>query len=510
MRCPNCQAEVPANGRFCGVCGQPLNVTESHIPAEPPTASATTPAARRGQQKRPRYGLRSFLLLLTGGVICLGSLAVTYFFVLSNLNLSIGGRPERIVLAIYEENLFGNPEVIASLRPDGTEYQELIYDRNGIGLPTDTKNILAPNGRWLMLYEQNQEGQSLLLVNTEDGRVALSDDEIVFSTGLHLSGFSPDGSFFAYTRINDQEGEIALVVVNEAGKELLLVPDAVYGTFFPDSQRLLVIQTDAEGLFASLSWLTIADGQLNSLASLADSSGWVRPQVAPDSLGVYYYADDQLMYTTLDGSTSKSIHEFESPVSALQTFPGTDYLALYDQYTNEAVGDLVFINPEPQQTIRIDRDVYWLVATIQETQVLLAEQGDKVAYRTVEDGALSLYVAATTGQNKHRISDDNAWIRFAFTPSGEEIIFIEGRESFMGGDFYAANTEGGDRMRLATDVWSFCLAERGRTIIYSVVEDIDRGSPESTVYRIRLNGEDEEEILPTTGGVITLFCNPGS
>lgn len=495
MQCPNCHTDVPANARFCGVCGQTLNAAGTHISAK-----------GKVQPKRPRSRLRPLWLLLLAGVICTGSLAVIYFFALPNLNLTIGNPPERVVLAIAEENSFGDPETIASLRPDGTEYQELMYDRNGLGLPTDTKNTLSPDGHWLMVYEQNQEGQSLLLVNSADGSVILSDDEVVLSTNLQLYGFSPDSSLFAYTHINEESHEIALVVVDDVGNERLVVPDVVYGTFFPDSQRLVVIQTDEEGLFTSLAWLSLADGTVNSLVSLADSAGWVRPQVAPDSRGVYYYADDQLMYITLDGNNSESIHEFESWVSALQMFPGLNYLALYDQYAGERAGDLAFINLENQQTTRIDRDVYWSVTTLQETQITMTGEGDKVAYRTIEDGVLSLYVADSTGRNKYRISDDNAWLRFAFTPSGEEIVFVESRELFLGGDLYVANTEGGERTRLATDVWSFCLAERGRILIYSVVEDVKRGSPESTLYRIRLNGEDEEEILSTVDGVITLFC----
>lgn len=34
MQCPNCHTDVPANARFCGVCGQTLNAAGTHISAK--------------------------------------------------------------------------------------------------------------------------------------------------------------------------------------------------------------------------------------------------------------------------------------------------------------------------------------------------------------------------------------------------------------------------------------------------------------------------------------------
>jgi Tol biopolymer transport system component len=140
-----------------------------------------------------------------------------------------------------------------------------------------------------------------------------------------------------------------------------------------------------------------------------------------------------------------------------------------------------------------------------EKAVDFSPNGNLVAYVTSPPGSLRLYVADTDGRNRRRISGENAWITFAFSPNGRQIAFIEGSNTNRPGALYIADTDGGNRLRLDVNVWSFRFIDGGRRIIYSRVEDMDRGRPESEIYRIRADGRNQELLLGVQNGIISLL-----
>src|SRR5690606_14048024 len=189
------------------------------------------------------------------------------------------------------------------------------------------------------------------------GGPILVDGEAVRSSGLGTLGFSPDGRYFAYTTYSERTEDVNLRVVGETGADVLTLSNAAFGSFFADSQRILVIATDDEGLFAGLAWLALDEGTPNRITRLADSSGWIRPVVFPDGNRIACYSDDELLLTNISGGAAQSIHEFDSPSSAIFLAPGNEQLVIYDQFEGESVGEFRLFNLANNQSTRVSNDL---------------------------------------------------------------------------------------------------------------------------------------------------------
>ena len=508
MKCSNCQNELTENDQFCGSCGRPA----ASAPPPPPPPISRLPG---GGYPRPgqagRQTIPTLAIVVAVATICL--LATVY---LASVTIPRFMTRSQVILYTVHDNGPGTPlNAIAAIKPDGRDYREIAHSRNGFWLPSSsyaTQTYLAPNHRRLALYDRlGQTGSDweLVLYDIETTRPQLIE-RTVLRFGVAGLGFSPDGRRFAYTTYDSRRNEATLFVVDEQGRELFSLPAAVYAGFFPDNRRVLIIQTDSDGLFDALAWVDTQTGEQGRLTRLSESSGWVRPLISPDGQQIYFYADNELLVVSATGGAARRVYEFESQRSATFFAPGSSSLLIYDQFNhNDNVGELRLVNPADNRPVRIDRDVNLLSLTnshVGETAVDVSADGSLVAYLGDTPGNLALYVTGSDGRNRRRISSGNAWMTFAFSPDGRRIAFIEGRAANQPGNLYVADVDGGNRTRLDVDVWSFRFAPNGRTLVYSKVSGLNRNRPESELYTIRPDGEQRELILEAQRGLVGLLA----
>jgi Tol biopolymer transport system component len=492
MKCQNssCQAELPEGARFCIVCG------------------ATAPVAGNAYESPPQQDQRSTSGLLLAAAVLLGLaiIVVAAYF----LYQFLFSGPDTLVYALQDEGAFGYANSIGVMAKDGKDNVEIARDRDGfvlVGEAAHGHSYLAPNGRWLALFERNDSNWDLALTSIEGGAPIYTDKVFPTSATLAAQGFSPDGRLYAYTTYDNDDREYGLHVVNDQGVEILFVPNAAFGDFFPDGDSLLIVETDNDGLFSTLSSVDLNDGIVNRITDLSEDSVWVRPIVSPDGKQVYFYSDQELLKTSTDGGAAQQVYEFESRYSSTFLSPDEEYLVVYDRSASDNLGDLRLMAMEEEQQVRIDRDVNLAGGGthLGERPVAFSNNGKLVAYLTDDADNLSLYVTGVAGQERRRISDDNSWMTFAFSPNSKQIAYIEGSRSDQPGDLYVANVDGTERQRLDVDVWSFRYTPDGRYIVYSKVEDLIRRNPESTILRIRPNGEGQELLHASQNGLITML-----
>jgi Tol biopolymer transport system component len=507
MKCPNCQSELSENAKFCGSCGQPVAAAPPPLPQATPLGGAgLPPPAPAGRRPLPTLTVVAAL-----AVICLIAVVAVAWLAIPRYV----ARSQMILYAVHDAGPGTPPNSIAAIRPDGRDYREIAHSRNGFWLPGNQQaahSFLAPNYRRLALFDrrgQNSAEWELVLYDVES-----TAPQLVERTALRFGspslGFSPDGRRFAYTTYDDRRNEVTLHVVDERGAELFVLPSAVFAGFFSDNRRILLIQTDDEGLFDALAWVNIETGEDGRLTRLSESSGWVRPLLSPDGQQVYFYADDELLVVNAAGGAARRVYNFESQRSAVFFSSNNNYLAIYDQLgNNDAVGELRLVNPGDHRSVRIDRDVNLLSRAnyhVGEAMIDFSADGSLVAYLTNTPGDLALYVTGSDGRNRRPISRGNAWLTFAFSPDGKRIAFIEGRGPNEPGSLFIADVDGSNRLRLDVDIWSFRFAPDGRTIVYSKVSGLTRARPESELYTIRLDGERRELILEAQRGLIGLLA----
>jgi Tol biopolymer transport system component len=517
MKCPNCQSDLLSNARFCGVCGSPVvaaaggnaeagagvtAVPGTAIPAAAGPVVATAASSRR-------------LWMIGGGILavalCLVLAAVTLFAVVPRVT----SRSQLILYTVNDDAPGSVANSLLVMQPDGSNSLEIIRNRNGFWLPTSRSqqtSYLAPNGRWLAVIERvGQSSDWELAVYTVDGAAPLLTDRSALVQGSFQSmGFSPDSRRFAYTSHDSRRNEVALHVIDDKGSEIAVVTDVVFSAFFPDSRRILGIQVDSDGLFDLLVWVDTGSGEVNRITSLSDSSGWIRPLVTADSRKVYFYADEELLAVDVSGGAGQRIYTFESQTSSTFFSPDQNYLAIYDQFSNsDRVGELRLVTVANNNSARIDRDVNLAPRSNLhggESYLDFAPNGRHIAYLTGEIGDIALYVNGIDGRDRKRISNGNYWVTFAFSPDSRQIAYIEGRGQGEPGSLYVSNIDGGNRLRLDTDVWSFRYAPDGRTLVYSKISGLSRGRVESEIFRIRPNGQRQEVILEAQRGLITLLA----
>lgn len=543
MKCPHCQNDVRDTARFCPSCGKKIEVSKAteiirpkpggELPGGPPPyvppASVTPPAytpppytppggapsaynAPSGygaaQPVPPAPAARTArrlpwpLLGVAAVVLLLGGAAVWFFLPRGGGGAAVPAG-DRLLMSVSPDGLYAD-EALAAIAPDGADYQEVAFDRDGLDALTYLENpnaFVARDGKWLAMTRQTKDDWELSLAPTDGGVELFNDAD--YQTP---AAFAPDSSAFAYTRVSvdDNTGDetISLIVVNREGSEIVSRPNLVFADFF-DGDRLLAAQTDEEGLFSHLVTLDLPNGEPQVVVDLADSTGDVQPFVLDDA--IYYQHDDELRRVDAAGENMATVYRFESDSPYVMRLPGeNDHLFIFERFTDELMGELMVITlPEGDRT-RLDDEAAILPAEGGPLSPALAlSGGDQIAYATGGAGDRSLYVANLDGSDRRRVASDMAWVNFGFAPDGGHLAYVAGENLYGTGDLYVMELPDGNATRIDDGVWSFLVAD-GR-VYYTTVDDPQSDSAESVVRRAALNGEDNESIHGPEDGLLTLL-----
>jgi tricorn protease-like protein len=509
MHCTNCGKENEEGNQFCMYCGTELYKpdaasSEPEIRESTPAVSqkVDTPPEEEKRTSLPRDRRKIFIILGAAGAFLV--LLVCIWAGVAFWGFQIFSPGEQLVYGI-QEDLQDNITVIMSVNENGKDNKEIYSDNDGfrsfaIALdyyPWRVNSVFSPDGNTIAVAENNGD----LLLLDRDTTVPVSVD-IQNKSGLvglgYLQGFSPNGKYFGFTDLDGNT--LVTMILDLQGNEIYSVEDRALGTFLPDNRHVVVFETDRENV-SGLGILDFLSGEYTYLTSLEETDTtytiWYSVAspvlVSPNGNTLYYVDGTNLMSIPTNGSSSSLVYESDEGINFMFFSPDERTMAIVDRDGN----NLYLYDTRRDERSRVTNDV---------ENIAFSPNGRYLAYVTNEGSSeRDLYVSRSDGSDKVRIVRNANWLKFAFSPDNNYIAYIDGSSSQDGGSLYVVRRDGSDSIRLDTGVWSFRFVDNGRSIVYIKVNDLDRGNPESELYRIRINGRNKERILQADDGLFTFI-----
>jgi len=507
MHCINCGKENEEGNQFCMYCGAELYKPEA-ASSEPEIVKEATPSIQEKpistpEKKAPKLDQRKILIILGATGIMLVAL-ICIWTAVGFLGFQIFSPAEQLVYGI-QEDLQNNVTVIMAVKENGKDNKELYSDNDGfrsIAIVLDyypwlKNNIFSPDGKTISVAENN--GDLLLLDSDSSVPVSVDIQDKTGITGLgYLQGFSPDGQYFGFTDFDNNSFTTAIIDLQ--GNEVYSADDRVFGAFLPDSKQIVAFETDRENV-TGLGILNFLSGEYTYLTGIEESDTtytiWFTVTspviVSPNGNTIYYIDGKNLMSIPTRGGSSSSVYESDEGINFAFFSPDERTMAIVDRDGNS----LYLYDTRRDEKSRIANDV---------ENIVFSSNGRYLAYATNEGNSeKDLYLSRTDGSDKVRIARNVNWLKFAFSPDNNFIAYIDGSSGDAGGSLYIVRRDGSDSTRLDTGVWSFRFVNNGNSIVYIKVSDLDRGNPESEIYRIGVNGRKKERLLQADDGLFTFI-----
>lgn len=494
MFCVSCGKENDERSQFCMHCG-----AELHVPGNATNSMKESLTTQGGINKpaNDAKGRRRLMLWLgIGGAFLVFVACVAIVFGVLGYNLF--APKEQLFYIIQDETADNYATAVMTIRADGKENKELYSDRDGFymlwSLPGVQNNFISPDGQTLALLDSQEE--LLLINNTGTAPVPLD-------TGIEIpffQGFSPDGKYFGYTTIDDDRPSVR--VVNLQGSEVLAIDDVIFSAFLPNSKQAVVIEYDTDDYrITAMAIVDVPSGEYTHLDDIEVVTDFPLVFVSSDGKTIYYTDNTGLMAFSVTGGSASSVYESELIDWAFFS-PDGRMIAILDDKKDA----LYLYDTKRKSTTRIDKDVFLDIDfdLTFNSPVSFSSDSKYLAY-IVGPGDLELYVVKVDGSDRVRLAENAQAFRFAFSPDKQHIAYIKWDNTYEGGDLYITRLDGSESKRLETGIWSFRFIEEGKYIVYTKVEDLDRGAPESEIYRIKIDGQDKKLILPADDGLFTFI-----
>lgn len=510
MHCINCGKENDENNQFCMYCGAELfkagkKGVDGGVVVQQKEATGTV--SRPGKlnkidQQKLLIGIVAVVLVLVVAVCFWAGAATTI--------IRLFWPAEQLVYTVQEDR--GEiTTAIMTIRADGKDNREIYSDNDGFMIDVifregsyfsadsmaafvssiiiKEENTFSPDGKTIALIEST--GDILLLNKEVSSQVSVAGGDIFFI----FRGFSPDGKYFGFTDLDD--GTPTLRIVDLSGKEVFSADNRYFGDFLPDSQKLVVVEDDSDKGAIGLGLLDITSGEYTYLTNIEEEKAarLQIPRVSPDGRTIYYVDGNNVMSIPSKGGASASLYESDEGALPLIAI-GTRTLAVIDSEEDS----LYLVDVRKGTKTRVAKDL---------VNVVVSPNEKYMAYVTdAGNDEEDLYLAKADGSDRIRLSKNTNWFSFSFSPNKKHLAYIEGNSSSDGGSLYIVRLDGSESQRLDTGVWSFRFVEGGDYVVYVKVDDMDRGDPESEIYRIRTDGQKKSLILQADDGLFS-FIWPG-
>jgi Tol biopolymer transport system component len=502
MFCPYCGEENETESQFCMFCGKALAGSEE---ADPPP----TPKTERKRTKRDTSKNALLLLIPVAlvGVVIIGALVVAGVIFLPNLFSRLAG--EQYIYVIQEEGINGSISAIIRTKGNVKSEVELARDWDGY-YPINSydgisRKIFSPDGKQFVMHEKEAFGDLLLFAG--DGSIPIYLGK---SSPGWKESFSPDGKYFAFTTYEASNREIAAHVYDNKGNPTLVLEGSAFGAFLPNSNKIIALEIDRdETVFTGLILADINRGDTTFLTSFEEMySSPPRPFVSPDGKTIYFSQGENLMSIPASGGAVNIVYKFSHPNSIAFFGPDKKNLVILDLVQGSNAADLLLLDPQSNRRVRIDRDIVMHSPgriLYGEVSIKFSPDGKYIAYLLRRDGQYDLYVTHIENRQRTLMVSSATWISFEFSPDKKRIAYIEGRNLTRGGSLFIRDFDGGNRLRLDTDVWSFQFDAKGKNLLYFKVNDLSQRRPESEMHRIRVDGKKKTLIKPVEDGVMTFI-----
>ena len=475
MKCPNCKNKIQPDWKFCEICGAKLNTNEK--------PKVTTPKKGRSTRKLSNKGRRLLSFMLIGIVV---------LFILLGL---FGSSGDRIVYGVRESEDIYKYERIYSVGVNGKDHQEIFYGlTNGLSAwDFSIFNIFTDDGKLMQFYDLFS--QQLLILNTANGTYDAYQGEFVFD-----SSFTGDEKHILLNETEGENVEIFMTVVDPKGKKIGSYDDLTFIESIPNGKDALVYHWEYDGsgyrYFDEMGLLNFKSGDYTFLTSLEDGDTDSGLIVSDDGKTIFFQDGEELISMEVSSGKTKTIFDTEEEYSVPKFYISEDnktMAVIADDYDST----LNTIDLRSDEKTKIDREV---------TYATFTPDNKGLVYMTFEDnGEYDLYYAKNDGSDKVRLVRNIRNLDYQLSPNGDYVAFLERDGSDGSGDLRVIALDEENPVHLATDVWSFRFTEDNRSIVYSKVEDIARGTPESEIYKIGINGRKNKLLVEADDGIFEIL-----
>ena len=494
MKCPECKTEISENEQTCPHCGATIE--------KKPIKSS---------RRNLWIGIAAAIVALCCIVTVIGAVAGILIYQLSPTSCTILYANTDWETLDYYSSIVNSIETV---NIDGSEHNQVAYNREGLILPISPfrGDLVAPDGNWLGFYELDDSYEGKLVLTSFDGKTQILSDKSAFMEDdiVFLNAFSPNGTYFAYNSMDEDDEELTLHVIDDKGTEILSQDDLILVSFFPDSKRILVLEYEpplSSVEMLDLAWLDVKSGEMTSFFELENEdvlySLLLGRSISPDGKKVYLCTEEELVAIDIEAQTSTAICDVQDPYMSIP-FILNDLLIVY----SEEGLIIVPLDTEESTQIEAELPVDEFAASLGWKMVDVSKKGAQVAYTAWDSedyDKVMLYVVDADGTNRHRISDDDYCASFAFSPDGKKIAYLVVQDDDEPGKLYISDVDGSNQQRLDVDVWSFRFTSDSKRIVYSTVQDLDQGEPQSEIYSIGVDGQDRQLVREEEEGLISIL-----
>ncbi len=446
-----------------------------------------------------------FLIIIVAGT---AFLYFTGFF-----DKGIFSAPEKLIYTVQESSDTGKITEIYSIRPNGNDLMEIFSDPDGVNLVNyyvsyfQDANI-AKNKDFFAVY--SNENEEIVLIPISGQNQIYVEIDLDGRTFFPI-GFSPSGKYYGYVLSNFSDTtDNSLIFIDMQGNQIAEFLEYSYGSYDPNEDKMIAYKAEGEDkTFSSLYLIDINTGSEEWIGEI-ESDGLVGAYfpTTSDGKSIFVTDEDGINKITIKDNISSQIYDAKGMGIPI---PITDNNKLLILDYVDGYYDLYVLDLKKNSKLRVDKYLNLSARNNSESNflgIVLSEDEKNILYTVSDEGNdIELHLASLDGKNHTQIDRGSNLYGYEFSPDKKHIAYIEYNSNNQGGTLNVCDIEGNNKVRIDSDVWSFQFTNNGRNIVYSKVEDLERGRPVSELFSVKVNGKDSKSIFQPYDGLITLLLN---
>jgi hypothetical protein len=477
MKCQKCNEPIQKGQKFCMSCGELIDYSAV------------------GGRSGFLDGIRGNTLKF--GLIGLGLITIATLVIVFISSGVLSGGSNQIIFGVRDDLDAEEYETLYSIGLNGKK-QIALYEDVPSGLYTSLLDgwpgIISPDGKYLQFFDDDDEQIVILeLISQSVNKADVYSDEYLGSM------ITSDGKLVLVLEEEFSEPtEYVLHILDTDGVDVGTFEQFNYTDIY-DKDNLTVIELDydSDGYVeeTGLGLLNIKTGDYNRVKSLSEERrGFV--VTSWDKKHALYQDAYKLLLVDISSGDASTLFRGASDES-------------YLRYSFSANNATVSVIDSGKSNTLYTIDVKKGTENIIDKFVIdtFFTNDNKYLVYTTDEGLsnVDIYRVKMDGSDKVRIAKDISNVEFRISPDGKYIAYLERYTYGSGSSLYVVDMNGENLVELDYDVWSFQFSEDSKRIIYSKVEDLNRGRPESEILSIDLKGKNARTIVEKDDGLIEIL-----